>query len=280
MRDSLSAIHQAVQFIDSHLQDDVTVADIASAAGYSLFHFVRTFNKVTHHTPYDYLMRRRLSEAALALAHSERKIIDIALDFCFHSPEVFSRAFKRMFHLQPSQYRNVDVVDPRFVFSPKTLPYLQYICEGDLLLPSLIQRQPVKVFGLMIRMDAGRQGVRQLWESLEHEISDLKALPRYGIYTYTDDWQKNGGFYMAAVELEISNFEAPALVMRSLPAGEYAAFNHQGSLDNLVYTQDFIYQTWLPKSGMRLAQPLEIDFYAQNMEDNTPSQVLIAIQSL
>jgi len=49
----------ALGYIEQHLCEPIMVSDIARAAGYSLFHFIRTFNKIVRHTPYDYLMRRR-----------------------------------------------------------------------------------------------------------------------------------------------------------------------------------------------------------------------------
>ncbi|MBC8505603.1 MAG: AraC family transcriptional regulator [Anaerolineales bacterium] len=280
MSDPLFAIKQAIDFVEENLQDEIVVADMASAAGYSLFHFVRTFNKVVHHTPYDYLMRRRLSEAADALVSSDRRIIDIALEYCFHSSEVFSRAFKRMFGIQPSQYRTGGFVDPRFAFSPKTLPYLQHINRGDFLAPALIQRDAVTVMGLMTRVAEGRQDIQQLWDSPGMEISNLAELSRYGITTYPGDWVEKGAFYLAAVAMNATDIAGHTLVTRTFPAGDYAAFKHEGSLEDLAYTRDFIYQSWLPKSGRRLAYPLEIECYGENKEDNTPNQVLISIESL
>lgn len=59
MRDLL-AVYQAIQLIEARLRDGLSVSEMAAAAGYSLYHFIRVFNQVVWHTPYDYLMRRRL----------------------------------------------------------------------------------------------------------------------------------------------------------------------------------------------------------------------------
>ena len=102
----LTAICRAVDFVEDNLTEVITVADMAAAASYSLYHFSRTFNHVVHHTPYDYFMRRRLSESARQLAETDRKIIDIALDYQFNNPETYSRAFRRMFGVQPSRWKD------------------------------------------------------------------------------------------------------------------------------------------------------------------------------
>ena len=75
------------------------------AAGYSLYHFCRLFGKTTRHSPYDYLMRRRMTLAADDVIVGERKIVDIALDYQFESHEGFTRAFGRMFGLAPLEAR-------------------------------------------------------------------------------------------------------------------------------------------------------------------------------
>ena len=116
----LAAACAAIDFIEDNLKESITVADMAEAASYSLYHFCRTFASVTHHTPYDYLMRRRLSESARELAESERRIIDIALDFGFNNPETYSRAFKRMFGLQPTECRKQGGIERRLLMSRLT----------------------------------------------------------------------------------------------------------------------------------------------------------------
>ena len=96
MNERLQAICAAIQFIESHLCDPITVADAAAAAGYSLYHFIRSFNQMVQHTPYDYLMRRRLAVAACELLETERRVIDIALYFQFNNHETFTRGFRRV----------------------------------------------------------------------------------------------------------------------------------------------------------------------------------------
>ena len=92
----LTAICNALDFVEEHLTKDVTVADMADAACYSLYHFSRTFNRVVHLTPYDYLMRRRLSESARQLIETDKKIIEIAFYYDSTNTEIYTRAFKRL----------------------------------------------------------------------------------------------------------------------------------------------------------------------------------------
>jgi len=100
-----ASLGRALALVERGLRDGLDVAAMAEAACYSVFHFVRVFTELTGHGPYDYLMRRRVAEAARELVSGTASILDIALEYRFESPEGFSRAFRRCFGLTPSEAR-------------------------------------------------------------------------------------------------------------------------------------------------------------------------------
>lgn len=106
----LEPIQCAIDLAEAHLQSPITVADMADAAGYSLYHFCRAFGKATRHTPHTYLIRRRMTCAAADLLATEQKIVDIAFAYQFETHEGFIRAFHRMFGTPPTEARNHHVV--------------------------------------------------------------------------------------------------------------------------------------------------------------------------
>jgi AraC family transcriptional regulator len=103
--DHVLATQRMHAYIEAHLSQPITLQALARAAGYSPWHCARVFKEVTGKTPYDYIRAVRLSKAALRLAQTQDKIIDVALDFVFDTPDGFSRAFTSTFGLTPSQYR-------------------------------------------------------------------------------------------------------------------------------------------------------------------------------
>jgi AraC family transcriptional regulator len=262
---SLTAICRALDFVEDNLREEIAVADMADAAGYSLYHFCRTFNSLIHHTPYDYLMRRRLSESARELVEADKRIIDIAFDYRFNSPETYSRAFKRMFGTQPSQWKEQGRLDERFLMSQLTREYLEHINEGHCLKPVLEERDAFWVAGVMTLVEEGGEAVSRLWEVLARELKTIEGAAYYSITWYPAGWEKDGLFYMAGVEVEAMDGVNPALVVKAIPPLKCARFTHKGSRGDLQLTLDYIYQTWLPKSGERLAYPLEIACYGQGM---------------
>ena len=100
----LMAVQHMQEYIEENILRNITLKELAVAAGYSPWHAARLFKVVIGKTPFDYIRALRLTKAALLLRDSDEKIIDIALDFIFNSHEGFTRAFSKEFGLPPRRY--------------------------------------------------------------------------------------------------------------------------------------------------------------------------------
>jgi AraC family transcriptional regulator len=258
----LQAIARALDLVEEHLQAPIGVADMAAAAGYSLWHFCRTFAEAAHITPYDYLMRRRLAEAAGALLRTERRIIDVALDYQFNNPETFSRAFKRVLGRQPSQWRQEGCLDRRRLMPRLTLAHLRHLDQGPYLKPRLVTMDALRLAGVMTPEGADDQAVGRAWSLLASEMAGAAGGGYYGLACHGEG-PDAPLFYLAAVEIEPGDAseEPMALVMKEVPAGRWARFVHKGCRDDLPLTLDYVYHLWLPPSGHSLARPWVLEHY-------------------
>ncbi len=149
----IEAVCRAIDAFEVNLHEDFTVQQMAEAACYSLFHFCRVFAAVTRLTPYQYMLRRRLAQSAIALQETDFNISRVGLDCCFNSPEVYSRAFKRYYGVLPSQWRNekshpASLVMPRF-----DLRLLDLLHNGISIVAT--ELLPEKLHGIMTYKDSG-----------------------------------------------------------------------------------------------------------------------------
>jgi len=265
---NISAMIQAIDFIESNLKQGIGVADVADAVSYSLYHFSRMFNRVIHHTPYDYLMRRRLSESARELVDTDKKIIEVAFDYRFNAPETYSRAFKRMFGVQPHQWRKRGPLDRRALMCRLTPEHIAHVNKGDYLKPTLVERDAFRLAGLMTLVRDDPAVIPQIWHTVAKElkrIQDADVTGRYyGVVWYPSGWQERGYLYMAAIETGSLDTTGSPLVAKTLRPSKWARFVHKGPYRDLKLTQDYIYQTWLPQSGEHLATALEVEGYGPN----------------
>ena len=85
--------------------DALTLKAVARENGYSEFHMTRKFKEFSGIGFGDYLRKRRLAFALIDLRDTDRRVIDIALDYGFSSHEAFCRSFKAAYGIPPSTYR-------------------------------------------------------------------------------------------------------------------------------------------------------------------------------
>ena len=266
--DDVGLMVRALDFIEDHLREPVGVADMAEAVSYSLYHFCRTFKAATHFTPYDYLMRRRIAEAARELLKSDRKIIDIAFDYQFNNPETFSRAFKRVMDMQPTQWRKQgaagdrragDRLTARQIMPRLTAEHLEHLQRGGPWRPAIDVRPSLNLIGVMTLGD----DVSAVWDRLRRELAACDLADAGGDF-YGWIWcAADGGVTatMAALVDPGASTEACALVAKTLPAYTYLRVTHRGTARDLALTLDYAYHTWLPQSDYRTAMPWYVEHY-------------------
>jgi AraC family transcriptional regulator len=98
-------LRRVLDYIAANIGDDITLADLAGAAGYSPFHFARKFTLAMGLSPHRYISRMRLENAMAELAEGKLPLAEIALNAHFSSQANFTRAFHRATGMTPKEYR-------------------------------------------------------------------------------------------------------------------------------------------------------------------------------
>jgi len=274
------AILSAVDLLESRLCAPVKVAEAAEAACYSLFHFCRLFNLYSRQTPYEYLMRRRLSQASQDLAGGSRRILDIALDYQFTTSEGFARAFRRMFGVLPNQVRQGQAVEQRLCMPRLTHGYLEHLrCLHPV--PRKERLPALTLTGWMTLCDHPALPAT-LHQLLKHETAGRLGGPGpltvYGLLSYPTASPAPAAVYFAGVPTQaLANLPASA-VHKSLPEQTVVCFEHPGSIESLPMTLAYIFHTWLPHSqGPHLPDMLIQRFQLAAEPDAQPSRLQILI---
>ena len=98
-------MQHALQFIDAHLGERLTLAAIADEVKLSPYHFAHTFKRAMGVAPHQYVGRRRLERAKQLLAHTNLPIVAIAVELGFANQSHFSEVFHRATGATPLTYR-------------------------------------------------------------------------------------------------------------------------------------------------------------------------------
>lgn len=118
MDDKLRAVQRMQRYIDSHISEQITPAQLAEEALFSPWYARKIFEQYTGLTPARYIRRLKLSRSALRLRDEKCGVLDIALDMGFGSAEGYQRAFRNEFGINPRAYAEAPVPIPLFI------PYL------------------------------------------------------------------------------------------------------------------------------------------------------------
>lgn len=105
-RSASRAVRRAIEYIHANLEGNVRLGNIADAAGMSVYHFSRTFRRVTGLAPHRYLTRARVERVKGLLLQSDHGLAAIADEAGFTDQSHMSKAFRRMTGTSPAVFRN------------------------------------------------------------------------------------------------------------------------------------------------------------------------------
>lgn len=100
------AIQRSIMYMKEHLEDKLSLEDIASHAGYSVSHFGVLFSERTSYPPMVYYNQLKVQRACSYLQFSDLKIKEISFRLGFYDPFHFSKAFKLEMGISPKEYRS------------------------------------------------------------------------------------------------------------------------------------------------------------------------------
>lgn len=99
---------EAVQaYMQSRLSEPLTLDRLAAAFGFERFHFAKTYRRLTGRAPLTHFLHLRMEQAARLLDGGELRIGEVARLLGYEDPHYFSRQFRRVMGIAPSEYRRL-----------------------------------------------------------------------------------------------------------------------------------------------------------------------------
>ncbi|MBJ6724536.1 AraC family transcriptional regulator [Geomesophilobacter sediminis] len=241
------------EYIEKHLDEPLTVEQLSQVAHFSKFHFHRQFSLYVGMSVSAYLRQLRLRQASYRLVFGrEARIIDIALDAGFESPEAFTRAFRQLCGQSPSQFRKSPQWQPwteRF-----RLPPSKRRVTMDVKIVDFAETQIAVLAhqGAPEKINHSAQ-VFIAWRK-ETGLSPVKTSRTFGIAYHDPETTEPEQFrFDICGEVTGPVPENPqGVVSGVIPGGRCAMVLHQGSHDRMGDTIYPLYREWLPQSGEKL----------------------------
>lgn len=259
--DWLKRMEDALEFIESNIEESLNVEMIAKAAYSSPFHFQRMFQMWTGITLGEYVRKRKLTLAAQELAVSSAKVVDVALKYGYESPESFSKAFRKIHGIAPSEARQMGVplkAFPRVSF--------QFPTPGDDEVDyHIVEKEAFSVVGKSAEITCGNEGRSRQWfwgeSRLDGTFDKLSSLetdtPFLGITMNFDEEFT----YMIGREADDASL-VDGLALQTIPSSTWAIFPCIGPLPDAIQNGfRKIYQVWFPATEYEHAGLPELEVY-------------------
>ena len=264
----LANLNQAMDYIEEHLTEEVSFDELAKKTGISVYHFKRTFSFVAGMSLAEYIKKRRLAEANLALLAGE-KVTDVAFKYGYQSIEGFSRAFRDWTGQAPSEVMKTQI--------QKTFPKFSFYIDikgGQSMDVKLIEKPAFQIVGVSQKVPLQYQGENQAIMELAQRITPQQ---RAEMHTFDDiyphqvvhasfDFQEGrtteGGEMTHMIGFATSQENTyEDLEQLSVPAHTWAVFPNEGPFpQTLQETWARIFSEWLPSSGYQVVAAPEISF--------------------
>jgi AraC family transcriptional regulator len=261
-------------YIQEHLDQDLALDRLAKLAHFSPFHFHRIFKGLIGEGVIEYVRRLRLESAAVALKTTDRPVLQVALDSGYGAHEAFTRAFRQLFGVSPSQFRSgnrqtrlteevtimtttTQTHEVRIAtLPPRRVAFLRHVGPYGTVGPTF-QR---------LMAWAGQHGLFGpstlvmgiCWD--DPEVTPPDKIRYDCCITVGDNFTTEGEVSIQTVE-----------------GGEYALATHRGPYEKLGALYRWLYGSWLPTSGRepRHAPPFEV--YRNSPMNAAPEDLLTDI---
>jgi AraC family transcriptional regulator len=265
-----SRFRKVLEYIDSHLDDDLTIDRLSNVAAFSKYHFHRQFSELFGISVYKYVQLTRLKRASYQLAFRDRMpIIDISLASVYENHESFSRAFKKSIGQTPSEFRERPQWNPwHLIYQPLSdlrIKHMKPDNQPDNVKVTLFKETKVAV--LEHRGDPNLIGnsVRKFIEWRKQNNLPPQVSDTFNILYDNPSEASPENFRLdicASTEQDVTD-NSFGVVKKTIPGGRCAVLRYIGDDANLGESITYLYSNWLPLSG---EEPRDFPLFLQRVK--------------
>lgn len=263
-------INKAITYIFEHLDEDITVDDVAKHCAYSKYHLMRMFKEDTEEALYQFIKRIRFERSALRLKIDKvSSITEIGEDFGY-SASNFATAFKKHLKLSPADFRrnSEEIAESSAFFHGLSMGQAE---ENE----GLITTEWLEDLLVVYERRKGN------YHNLDYEWCDFIKKYEYLISDDTlyldctiDDpsiTDENQCMYELCQTVSYDHpalKEHPEILLHKFEGGKYGVYHFKGYPRFLFMVYQEVFCRWLTKTGNRLEMNKPIlDIYRKVGED-------------
>jgi AraC family transcriptional regulator len=275
-------ILKVLYYIEAHLNDSLDVKTLAKVAGYSPYHFSRIFKMYMGESIISYVSRLRLEKALLKIISNNKSIIEIAFEAGFETPNGFNKAFKKIFDITPTEYKNIRI------------SLLHSYKNKMMQTPKIVERETTYV--IYVREIGGYAKSSEIaWEKLIKKLNEWnknfkeksiklkleqKKVEMIGIChddpSVTAEENIRYDASLAWGKKERDFLSKQGFDTKEIPDGKYAMVLYKGAYVNIVDSWMALY-SWCEENGYTFRDYPPFEKYLNSPEDVSEEELLTEI---
>jgi len=269
-------IIQSIDYILQHLDEGISVKDVADHFYFSEFYFSRAFKAVTGESVYAFIKRLKMDQSAVDIKlKKQRSITDIGLDYGYSSSN-YSSVFRQHHGLSPAEFRkSTDVTSISNPFQPEKLDYFDTYDEYAARIKiEIIEDMPV----IYEKIIGNYNDLKEIW---------FRFIDKYKDYI-KDDTVTLERYYDDPVIASLSSCLCDLCItadgncklenMTIIKGGKFAVCRYEGEIQDIFRTVQGIFCVWLPKSGYEMDKRYGVNIYRKMGKDWVVMDICIPIK--
>jgi AraC family transcriptional regulator len=252
-------VSKSIDYIMQHLDEEISIEDVANYCHFSKYHFSRVFKAETGESIYAFIKRLKMEQSALSLKlEKDRSITDIGFDYRYSSSN-YSSAFKKHHNVSPAEFRKgVNTTCVLHPFYPDKYARFQSFEEYD----RQIQIQELDDFVVIHERYIGNYiELGKNWFEFTEKYKDYFKEDTLLIERFYDD--------PAITSVDQCLYDICMTVdkkctldnVTTIQGGKFAVYRFDGLVEDIFVAFQGIYSTWLANSGYEMDERYGLDIY-------------------
>jgi len=245
-----------LEIIESDLAEVPSLESISQKLGISRYFLSRKFKESTGESFSEYVKRRKGAEAAKSMQLTNRRILDIAIDYGYSSQESFHRSFKSLFKETPklAQFHH-SMLFKRSAIELK--PSLDIEWEKKSI-------GPVKLKALGKKFSYNEfDEIEKFWKDFNEKHPEIKG-DTYGLsLPLIENDEPESFYYLIAFD---HSYEVHGAITIEIPKTEYIVFTHVGQSSELLNTFNYIWGKWLYENKEITVKGMDFEYYPEEYD--------------
>ena len=264
-----AVINKAINYIFEHIEEDITVDDVAKHCAYSKYHLMRMFKENTDEALYQFIKRIRLERSAWRLkVEKEKSIAEIGEEYGYSSSN-FTTAFKKHLDVSPAHFRknSEQYVNESSFSNGITLDKIE---EGT----NNITIEHIDSFTVIYeRIKGNYRSMKKEWCDFIEKYCELATKDTLYVECTIDDpsiTNEDNCMYELCQTIspkELAKINRDDILTHEFEGGKYAVYHFKGYPDSLFMVYQEMICRWLTKTKNQLDEKPVFDIYRDIRDD-------------